>query len=64
MTIWTREPFFGGCDYHSHVATVTGYYSPADPIEFEADCKAWNASNRPGQVFETAEAAMEAACAQ
>ena len=56
--MWTRDPFFGGCSYHSPRATVTGYYSP---LEFEADCNEWTATNRPGEIFPTADAAMNAA---
>ena len=58
---WTREPFFGGCSYYAAHATVTGYYSPADPLEFEEDCRSWTASNRPGEHFATADEAMAAA---
>jgi len=59
---WSRDPFFGGCHYHADDGvTVTGYYSPSDPLEFEGDCSSWTASNLPGQVFQTADAAMDAA---
>ena len=58
---WKREPFFGGCSYHAYHATVTGYYSPADPLEFEEDCTEWTASNLPGKSFQTADDAMNAA---
>ena len=61
MTNWTRAPFLGGCHYYADHATVTGHYSPADPVEFESDCTAWTASNVQGQTFRTADAAMDAA---
>lgn len=60
---WRREPFYGGCRYISEAlgAVVEGEYSYSDPIEFEADCSSWSASNVPSQTFETADAAMAAA---
>jgi hypothetical protein len=59
---WKREPFYGGCRYYGEGNLfVIGYYSPADPLEFEPDCKSWLASNFPGEEFPSAEEAMAAA---
>ena len=59
--MWTREPFFGGCSYYNQSGEeVIGHYSPSDPLEFEGDCRAWEASNLPGQIFLTADEAMDA----
>lgn len=57
---WVRDPFFGGCNYHCDCGglTITGYYPTS---EFEGSCMEWFASNIQGRVFETAEAAMNAA---
>lgn len=60
--MWYREPFFGGCLYYSSLTgeEVMGRYSPANPLEFEGDCRQWTASNLPGQVFDSADEAMDA----
>ena len=58
---WRRKPFYGGCHYVADHVFVTGYYSPSDPLEFEEDCDAWEASNLPGEVFDSEDAAMDAA---
>jgi hypothetical protein len=55
--MWTRHPFFGGCSYHNEDSTsvVTGHYSPANPLEFEEDCKSWTL-NGSGDYSSVAEA--------
>jgi hypothetical protein len=59
---WEREPFYGGVRYYGdNDLIIVGYYSPADPLEFESDCKSWFASNIPDYQFESAKEAMEAA---
>ena len=60
MSTWERVPFYVGCSYLSDKATVTGFYSPKDPLEFESDCRSWTASNAEGS-FPSAEEAMRAA---
>ena len=59
--MWERSPFYGGCTYHNSETgdTVTGYYSPANPLEFEAYCKQWTL-NGSGS-YESADAAIKAA---
>lgn len=60
--MWHRDPFLGGCSYYSSLTgeEVMGHYSPSNPMEFEGDCRAWEASNLPGQIFLTADEAMDA----
>ena len=60
--MWNREPFFGGCNYISEIGlVVTGLYSPGTPLEYEGDCTFWKASNVPGELFASAQEAMDAA---
>ena len=60
--MWHRDPFLGGCSYYSSLTgeEVMGHYSHSNPMEFEGDCRAWEASNLPGQVFDSADEAMDA----
>lgn len=57
---WKRDPFYGGCYYHNGGLTVTGLY---DPPLFERDCTVWSASNVPNKLFDSRNAAMNAALA-
>ena len=60
VSYWLRDPFRGGCTYHAPYNRkdfVRGYYPPS---EFEGFCHKWKASNLPGQVFRTADEAMDA----
>lgn len=56
---WERDPYYGGVAYRSNFgATVYGDY-PTDSCEPTCDC--WTASNVPGAVFASSDAAMDAA---
>lgn len=62
--MWNRQPFNGGVNYYQDSLTITGEYSPNNPLQFESECTKWVLTNAMGSIkysFDTLQEAMDAA---